>query len=164
MRGVFEIWELRNLVGYATESEVRALLGNLRNQVDAITITTAIDGASSQIDRMTFKSWVVGEADYPTIQKCCRYLAAAECMININGTEPTQQRLWDEAMLMIQNITKFDTSNLTGDYASSSQPVTYPMNPQGTIWTSSRFPKLRKTTDQENAQISDGFYWTSGYA
>ena len=150
-------------MAYATIVEVRALLGNLRNQVDDVTITTAIDGAGSQIDRMTFKSWVLGDPDYPTIQKCCRYLAAAECMININGTEPTQQRLWDEAMLMIQGITKFDTSNLTGDYSSSSQSVTYPMNPQGTIWTSSRFPKLRKTTGMENSQINDGFYWVSGY-
>ena len=150
-------------MAYATIVEVRALLGNLRNQVDDVTITTAIDGAGSQIDRMTFRTWIVGDPDYPTIQKCCRYLAAAECMININGTEPTQQRLWDEAMLMLQNITKFDTSNLTGDYASSSQSVTYPMNPQGTIWTSARFPKLRKTTNMENSQINDGFYWVSGY-
>jgi len=147
---------------YSTESEVRALLGNLRNQVDATTITTAIASADSQIDRMTFKSWVVGETDYPAIQKASRYLAAAECMINIQGTEPTQQRLWDEAMLIIQSITKFDTSSLTGDYVSSSQPVTYPMNPQGIIWASSKFPKLKKSSNMENSQITDGFYWVSG--
>lgn len=151
-------------MAYSTEAEVRALLGNLRNQVDAITITTAIASADSQIDRVTFKSWVVGELDYPAIQKADRYLAAAECMININGTEPTQQRLWDEAMLILQNVTKFDTSNITGDYVSSSTPLTYPMNPMGTIWTSSRFPKLRKTSNMENSQITDGFYWVSGYA
>ena len=150
-------------MAYSTIDEVRALLGNLRNQIDDVTITTAIDGATSQIDRMTFKSWVVGEPDYPTIQKACRYLAAAECMINVNGTEPTQQRLWDEAMLMLQNITKFDTSSLTGDYVSSSSSVTYPMNPQGYIWASSKFPKLKKSSSQENSQISDGFFWNAGY-
>lgn len=150
-------------MAYSTEDEVRALLGNLRNQIDATTINTAIDGAASQIDRMTFKSWVVGDPDYPAISKASRYLAAAETMINIQGTEPTQQRLWDEAMLILQSITKFDTSSLTGDYVSSSQPITYPMNPQGTIWASARFPKLRKTSNQENSQISDGFYWVSGY-
>lgn len=149
-------------MAYSTEAEVRALLGNLRNQVDAITITTAIASADSQIDRTTFKSWVVGESDYPAIQKASRYFAAAECMININGTEPTQQRLWDEAMLILQNVTKFDTSNITGDYVSSSQPQTYPMNPQGTIWTSSRFPRLRKT-NTDNQQIDSSFYWVSGH-
>ena len=147
---------------YSTEAEVRALLGNLKNQVAQSTILTAIDGAGSQIDRMTFKSWTVGEADYPTISKACRYLAAAECMINIAGTEPTQQRLWDEAMLMLQNITKFDTSNLTGDFVSSSQAVTYPMNPNGIIYASSRFPAIRKSKT-DNEQISDGFFWVSGY-
>lgn len=152
-------------MAYSIESEVRALLGNLRAQVDTATIITAVAGADSQIDRMTFKSWTVGEPDYPTIQKCSRYLAAAECLVNVSGSEATQQRLWDEAMLMLQSITKFDTSSLTGDYISSSASVTYPMNPQGTIWTSSRFPKLRKpASGQENAQISDGFYWVSGYA
>lgn len=151
-------------MAYSTETEVRALLGNLRNQIDATAITTAIASADSQIDRMTFKSWTVGELDYPAIQKADRYLAAAECMININGTEPTQQRLWDEAMLILQNVTKFDTSSITGDYVSSSSAVTYPMNPQGTIWTSSKFPMLRKSNNKENEQINDGFYWVSGYA
>lgn len=138
------------------------MLGNLRNQVDQATILTAIDAADSQINRMTFKTWTVGDADYNAIKKASRYLAAAECLININGTEPTQQRLWDEAMLILQNITKFDTSNVTGDYVSMSQATTYPMNPQATIWTSSRFPMLRKTKG-ENEQINDGFYWVSGY-
>lgn len=150
-------------MAYSTEAEVRALLGNLRNQIDTTAITTAIASADSQIDRMTFTNWIVGEADYPAIQKASRYLAAAECMININGTEPTQQRLWDEAMLIIQNITKFDTSNVTGDFVSSSQAVTYPSNEQGTIWTSSKFPALRKSASKENEQINDGFYWVSGY-
>lgn len=150
-------------MAYSTESEVRALLGNLRNQVDTITITTAIDGAASQIDRVTFRTWLPTDPDYPAISKASRFLAAAECMININGTEPTQQRLWDEATLILQNITKFDTSNITGDYVSSSVAVTYPMNPLATIWTSSRFPKLRKTNNMENSQITDGFHWVSGY-
>jgi len=149
-------------MAYSTEDEVRALLGNLRNQIAQATILSAIDSADSQINRMTFKTWTVGEADYNAVKKASRYLAAAECMINITGTEPTQQRLWDEAMLVIQNITKFDTGTLTGDYVSSSQSVTYPSNPQGTIWTSARFPMLRKSK-RENEQISDGFYWVSGY-
>ena len=150
-------------MAYSTESEVRALLGNLRNQIDTTTITTAIAGAASQIDRVTFKSWTIDNPDYPAISKASRFISAAECMININGTEPTQQRLWDEAMLILQNITKFDTSNVTGDFVSSSSPTTYPMNPLATIWTSSRFPKLRKTSHMENSQISDGFQWVSGY-
>jgi hypothetical protein len=149
-------------MAYSTEAEVRALLGNLRSQIDTTTITNAIDSADSQINRMTFKTWTVGETDYNTVRKISRFLAAAESMININGTEPTQQRLWDEALLMIQAITKFDTSNLTGDYVSSSQAVTYPSNPMGTIWTSSKFPMLRKSKG-ENEQINDGFYWVSGY-
>ena len=148
---------------YSTEDEVRALLGNLRNQVSQTAILTAIDSADAQINRMTFKTWTVGDSDYNAVKKASRYFAAAEAMININGTEPTQQRLWDEALLIIQNITKFDTSNVTGDFVGMSQPVTYPMNQQGTIWTSSRFPMLRKSKG-ENEQINDGFYWVSGYA
>jgi len=147
---------------YSTEDEVRSLLGNLKAQILQATILTAIAGADAQINRMTFKTWTVGETGYAEIQKASRYLAAAECLVNINGTEPTQQRLWDEAMLILQNITKFDITSATGDYVSSSQPVTYPMNLQGTIWTSSRFPMLRKTK-RENEQISDGFYWVNGY-
>ena len=150
-------------MAYSTEAEVRSLLGNLKNQVDATVITTAIDAADSQINRMTFKTWTVGDADYNAVKKASRYLAAAECLVNINGTEQTQQRLWDEAMLIIQGITKFDTSNVTGDFVSSSQPVTYPSNPQGTIWTSSRFPMLRKPTRTDNQQIDSSFYWVSGY-
>jgi hypothetical protein len=83
-------------------------------------------------------------------------------MININGTEPTQQRLWDEAILIIQNITKFDTSNVTGDFVGTSQSTTYPMNPQGIIYASSRFPKLRRT-NTDNQQIDRDFYWVNGY-
>jgi hypothetical protein len=147
---------------YSTESEVRALLGNLKNQISTTTITNAIDGADAQINRMTFKTWDGTEQDYAAVKKASRYLAAAESMVNISGTEPTQQRLWDEANLIIQNITKFDTSNITGDFVSSSQAVTYPSNPQGTIWTSGRFPMLRGRK-RENEQISDGFYWNSGY-
>lgn len=140
------------------------MLGNLRNQVDATAIMTAIASADSQIDRMTFKSWTVGDPDYPAIQKSSRFFAAAECMININGTEPTQQRLWDEAMLILQSITKFDTSNLTGDFVGMSKPVTYPMNPQGIIYASSRFPMLRKSgTGTDNQQTDNSFYWVSGY-
>jgi hypothetical protein len=161
MRGLFEIWELRKMT-YSTEDEVRSLLGNLRAQVLQATILTAIAGADSQINRMTFKTWTVGEAGYPEIQKASRYLAAAECLVNINGTEPTQQRLWDEAMLILQNITKFDVTSATGDFVGMSQAVTYPSNLQGTIWSSSRFPMLRKTKG-ENRQISDGFYWVNGY-
>lgn len=149
-------------MAYSTEDEVRSLLGNLKNQVSQTVILTAIDSADSQINRMTFKTWVIGDQDYNAIKKASRYLAAAECLVNINGTEPTQQRLWDEAMLILQAITKFDTSNITGDYVSSSQSVTYPMNPQGFIWTSSRFPNLRKTKG-ENGQIDSDFYWVNGY-
>lgn len=150
-------------MAYSTEDEVRALLGNLRQQIAQTTILSAIDSADSQINRMTFKTWLVGDQDYNAIKKASRYLAAAECMININGTEPTQQRLWDEAMLILQGITKFDTSNVTGDYVSSSQSVTYPMNPNGIIYASSRFPTLRKTTRTENQQIDSSFYWVNGY-
>jgi hypothetical protein len=146
---------------YSTEDEVRALLGNLRNQVSATTINSAIDGADAQINRMTFTTWSGTEQDYAAVKKASRYLAAAEAMVNISGTEPTQQRLWDEAMLVIQNITKFDTSNVTGDFVSSSQAVTYPSNPQGIIWTSSKFPALRRTKG-ENESIRDGFYWVNG--
>lgn len=149
-------------MGYSTEDEVRAMLGNLRQQIAQATILTAIDAADSQINRMTFKTWTVGDQDYNAIKKASRYLAAAECLVNITGTEPTQQRLWDEAMLILQNVTKFDTSNITGDFVSSSQSVTYPMNPQGSIWTSSRFPMLRKTKG-ENGQIDSSFYWVNGY-
>lgn len=149
-------------MGYSTEDEVRSLLGNLRNQVAQATILTAIDGADAQINRMTFKTWSVADSDFDAVRKASRYLAAAECLVNINGTEPTQQRLWDEAMLILQAITKFDTSNVTGDYVSSSQSVTYPMNPQGFIYTSSRFPMLRKTKN-ENGQIDSDFYWVNGY-
>lgn len=149
-------------MAYSTEDEVRALLGNLRQQIAQATILAAIDSADAQINRMTFKTWTVGDADYNAIKKASRYLAAAECMVNINGTEPTQQRLWDEAMLIIQNITKFDTSNVTGDYVSSSQSTTYPMNPQGIIYASSRFPMLRKNRG-DNQQIDSDFYWVSGY-
>lgn len=149
-------------MAYSTEDEVRALLGNLRLQIAQATILAAIDSADAQINRMTFKTWTVGDQDYNAIKKASRYLAAAECMVNINGTEPTQQRLWDEAMLILQNITKFDTSNVTGDYVSSSQSVTYPMNPQGIIYASSRFPMIRKNRG-DNQQINDGFYWVSGY-
>jgi len=148
-------------MAYSTEDEVRALLGNLRQQISQTTILSAIDSADSQINRMTFKTWTNSDQDYPAVKKASRFLAAAECLININGTEPTQQRLWDEAMLIIQNITKFDTSNVTGDYVSSSQPVTYPSNPQGTIWASSRFPMLRRTK-HENESFNDGFYWVNG--
>lgn len=148
-------------MAYSTEDEVRALLGNLRLQISQATILAAIDSADSQINRMTFKTWDITDADYPAVKKASRFLAAAECMININGTEPTQQRLWDEALLIIQNITKFDTSNVTGDYVSSSEAVTYPANLQGTIWTSSRFPMLRKTKG-ENDAFNDGFYWVNG--
>ena len=147
---------------YSTESEVRALLGNLKNQVVTTTITNAIDSADSQINRMTFTTWVGTEQDYPAIKKASRYLAAAEAMVNVSGTEPTQQRLWDEAMLILQGITKFDTTAATGDYVSSSQPVTYPMNPSGIIYASSRFPAIRKSKT-DNEQINDGFYWVSGY-
>lgn len=149
-------------MAYSTEDEVRALLGNLKNQVAQSTILTAIDGAASQIDRVTFKTWTPADADYPAVSKASRFLAAAESMININGTEPTQQRLWDEAMLILQNITKFDTSSLTGDFVSMSQPVTYPSNQQGTIWASSRFPQLRKNRATDNEQIDSGFYWVNG--
>lgn len=148
-------------MGYSTEDEVRSLLGNLRNQVAQATILTAIDGADAQINRMTFKSWTIADSDFDAVRKASRYLAAAECLVNINGTEPTQQRLWDEAMLILQAITKFDTSNVTGDYVSSSQAVTYPMNSQGSIWASSRFPMLRKTKN-ENGQIDSDFYWVNG--
>lgn len=148
-------------MGYSTEDEVRSLLGNLRNQVAQATILTAIDGADAQINRMTFKSWTIADSDFDAVRKASRYLSAAECLVNINGTEPTQQRLWDEAMLILQAITKFDTSNVTGDYVSSSQAVTYPMNPQGSIWASSRFPMLRKTKN-ENGQIDSDFYWVNG--
>jgi len=146
---------------YSTEDEVRALLGNLRNQVSATTINNAIDSADAQINRMTFTTWAGTEQDYAAVKKASRYLAAAEAMVNISGTEPTQQRLWDEAMLVIQNITKFDTSNVTGDFVSSSAAVTYPSNPQGFIWSSSKFPMIRKTKG-ENESISDGFYWVNG--
>lgn len=149
-------------MAYSSEDEVRALLGNLRNQVLQTTVLTAIDSADSQINRMTFKSWLVGDPDYNAIKKASRYLAAAECMVNIQGTEPTQQRLWDESMLILQGITKFDTSNLTGDYVSSSESATYPMNPNGVIYASSRFPAIRKNRGDNN-QINDGFYWVSGY-
>lgn len=149
-------------MAYSTEDEVRALLGNLRLQIAQATILGAVDSADAQINRMTFKTWTVGDPDYNAIKKASRFLAAAESMININGTEPTQQRLWDEAMLILQNITKFDTSNVTGDYVSSSQSVTYPMNPQGIIYASSRYPMLRKS-GRDNEQINDGFYWVSGY-
>ena len=149
-------------MAYSTEAEVRPLLGNLRNQIDVSVINLAIDAADSQINRMTFKTWDVSDPDYNAVKKASRYLAAAECLVGINGTEPTQQRLWDEALLIVQNITKFDTSNVTGDYVSSSQPVTYPSNIQGTIWASSRFPMLRKSS-RDNEQINDGFYWVNGY-
>jgi|SRR5690242_6891168 len=148
-------------MAYSTEDEVRALLGNLRQQISQTTILSAIDSADSQINRMTFKTWSSADQDYPAVKKASRFLAAAECLININGTEPTQQRLWDEAMLIVQNITKFDTSNVTGDYVSSSQAVTYPSNPLGTIWASSRFPMLRRTK-HENESFNDGFYWVNG--
>jgi hypothetical protein len=150
-------------MAYSTEAEVRALLGNLRNQIDQATILAAIDSADAQINRMTFRSdWSIADTDYSAIKKASRYLAAAECMVNINGTEPTQQRLWDEAMLIIQNITKFDTSNVTGDFVSSSKSTTYPMNPLGIIYASSRFPRLRKT-NTDNQQIDRDFYWVNGY-
>ena len=150
-------------MAYSTEDEVRALLGNMKAQISTATILTAIASADSQIDRMTFKSWVLGENDYDAIKKASRYLSAAECMVNITGTEPTQQRLWDEAMLILQNITKFDTSNITGDFVSSSQSVTYPMNPNGIIWVSSRFPALRKTnTDNQMESVNNEFYWVNG--
>lgn len=147
---------------YSTEDEVRALLGNLRLQISQATILAAIDSADSQINRMTFKTWDVSDQDYPAVKKASRFLAAAECMININGTEPTQQRLWDEAILIIQNITKFDTSNVTGDYVSMSQATTFPSNPQGIIYASSRFPRLRRT-NTDNQQIDRDFYWVNGY-
>lgn len=150
-------------MAYSTEDEVRSLLGNMKAQISTTAIITAIAGADSQIDRMTFRSWASGDPDYDTIKKSSRYLAAAECMVNISGTEPTQQRLWDEAMLMLQNITKFDTSSLTGDFVSSSTPVTYPMNPNGIIWVSSRFPALRKTnTDNQMESVNNEFYWVNG--
>jgi hypothetical protein len=148
-------------MAYSTEDEVRALLGNLRQQIAQATILSAIDSADAQINRVTFKTWTVGDSDYNAIKKASRYYAAAECMININGTEPTQQRLWDEATLILQNITKFDTSNVTGDYVSMSQPATYPSNLQGSIWTSSRFPMLRKS-NRDNEQIDNDFYWVNG--
>lgn len=143
---------------YASPSEVRPLLGNLKNQISDSTINLASDGAESQINRVTARStnWTSSDPDYNAIKKVGRLLTAAECLYGINGMEQTRSAMVDEANAILQAIMKFDTGVDSGDFVESSQPSTYPSNPQGIIFGSARFPMLRKY-NQDSRQY-DSFY------
>lgn len=144
---------------YASEAEVRPLLGNLKNQIDTAVIVLASDGAESEINMFTNRlnsPWVPTDPEWNTIKKAGRLITAAECLYNVAGAERERTDMLAEAMTLLQGIMKFDTSAAAGDYVSVSEPVTYPSNPNGIIYASARVPNLHGHT-QDSQQYETFF-------
>ena len=144
---------------YASETEVRPLLGNLKMQIDVTTIDLASAGAESEINMLTNRSgvgWSAADPEWNTIKKAGRLITAAECLYNVTGAERERTDMLTEALALLQNLMKFDTSAASGDYVTVSLPVTYPSNPQGIVWASSRYPALRGHT--QDSQQYDTFF------
>jgi len=139
---------------YASESEVRPLLGNLKNQIDVSTINLASDAAESEINRITnhTNGWINTEPDYNAIKKAGRLITASECLYNVAGADKERNDMLTEAMTILQTIMKFDTSASAGDYVSVTSPVTYPANPLGVVLPGSRYPNGMNRHTQDSRQ------------
>jgi hypothetical protein len=127
---------------YATAADVKPLIGNLSAQRDNTTIDNAIASATSEVNlgigRTTtnLDDTTTSPVILNTVKKITRYLAAVELLTGVQSQETTRQQLQKDAQALLDKlVSEEQTEDIGAAFVEMSDPVTYPANDSGIIYS-----------------------------